>query len=322
MQRTPLRRTHPPGGVQHDPRQHKLRLCKPGGVPAAINQFMNISCATDQIDSLTVRQKYRDLAVRPQLHVILQGGPGSLKSTILEEVGAIHNVTPYSYVTYAAMIGSIDPINGDLIPGLVWQTRKKPLLLDEFRTGERGDTGSIDVLLGVLESGRYKRRVGQQTRPFNEEDGDLYYRVKDGEIEVKTRFPCTIATMKNLDKARSEKYRALTQRCIPIRFALEPEELDSILQGKPFYEYRKYDGDREITISRQDYRRILDIAKKFRNVNPKFQEVFARAVGDLCRITAVLGFIDIPLCMLVCHLKADYKIEHALNLVEKATKAF
>ncbi len=128
--------------------------------------------------------------------------------------------------------------------------------------------------------------------------------------------------MKNLDKARSEKYQALTQRCIPLRFALGPEELDSILQGKRFYEYRKYDVDREVRISRQDYRRILEFAKKFRDDNPKFQEVFARAVGDLCRITAVLGFIDVRLCVLVCYLKAGYKIEQALNLVEKATKAY
>lgn len=264
-----------------------------------------------------MREQYRDQPIRAQLHLLLQGGPGSLKSTILEEVGAKHNVTPYSYVTYAAMIGTIDQITGDLIPGLVWQTRKKPLLLDEFRTGERGDTGSIDVLLGVLESGRYKRKVGQRTRPFNEEDEDLFYRVKDGEIEVKTRFPCIIATMKNLDKSRSEKYDALAQRCIPIRFSFTPEELDGIMQGKSFYTTQKYDVPGRIVISRQDYRLILGITRDFRSSNPDFQQVYARAVGDLCRITAILGFIDVPLCRLVCFLKAGYRIEHALPLIKK-----
>lgn len=306
MRRKDLRRTPPRGPIQNKPRP----------VPTAINRLINIACASAQIDSLIVREQYRDQPMRPQLHLLLQSAPGLLKSTILEEVGAKHSVTPYSYVTYAAMIGTIDPISGDLIPGLVWQTRKKPLLLDEFRTGERGDTGSIDVLLGVLESGRYKRKVGQRTRPFNEEDGDLFYRVKDGEIEVKTRFPCIIATMKNLDKCQSVKYEALTQRCILIRFAFTPDELDEIMQGKPFYEYRKYEGD-EVTISRHDYGHMLEIAKKFRFSNPNFQQIFARAVGDLCRITAVLDFIDLPLCQLVCYLKAGYKIEQALSLVEK-----
>lgn len=257
------------------------------------------------------------MPLRPQLHITLQGAPGSLKSTILEEIGTKHGVTPYSYVTYAAMIGTIDPMTSDLIPGLVWQTRRKPLLLDEFRTGERGDTGSIDVLLGVLESGLYKRKVGQRTRPFSEDDGDLYYRVADGEIEVKTRFPCIIATMKNFDKARSEKYQALTQRCIPIRFTLSPTELDDILQGKPFYKYQEYSTPTEAAISRRSYQCIYDIAKAFRDKRPKFLPMFARSVGDLCRITAVLGEIDHELCRLVCYLKFGYGIDQALSLLEK-----
>lgn len=254
--------------------------------------------------------------------MLLQGGPGSLKSTILEEIAAKHGVTPYSYVTYAAMIGTIDPVTGDLIPGLVWQTRRKPLLLDEFRTGERGDTGAIDVLLGALESGLYKRKVGQRSRPLSEDDGDLYYRVKDGDIEVKTRFPCIIATMKNLDKARSEKYQALTQRCIPIRFTLTPEQLDEILQGKPFYQYEKHTTDNDITIPASDYRQLHELAKKFRADYPNFQSVFARALGDLCRIYAIVGYIDIPLSLLVCYLKSGYRIEQALPLAEKNVKAY
>ena len=307
MRRKLLRRTPSGGGVRHKLEQ----------APGAINRLINISCATVSIESLIVRQQYRDLRIRPQLHLILQSGPGSLKTTILEEVGVVHNVTPFSYITYAAAIGSIDSITGDLIPGLVWQTRRRPLLLDEFRSGERGDTGSIDVLLGVLESGLYKRKVGQRTRPFSEEDGDLYYRVKDGEIEVKTRFPCIIATMKNLDMARSEKYQALAQRCIPIRFALTAKDLDEILQGKPFYEHAKYRTEPHITISRHDYHRIHEIARAFRDRNPTFQCVFARAVGDLCRIAAVTGEIDEQLCHLVCHLKLRHPIDQALTLSEK-----
>ena len=215
------------------------------------------------------------------------------------------------------MIGSIDPMTGDLIPGLVWQTRRKPLLLDEFRTGERGDTGSIDVLLGALETGLYKRKVAQRTQVFSEEDGDLYYRVKDGEIEVKTRFSCIIATMKNLDKARSEKYRALAQRCIPIRFTLQPEDLDNILNGKTFYHYHKYDTPRCPVITSAQYKQILRVAKNVRSKNPAFYSEYARAVGDLCRITAVLGHIDLDLLHLVCWLKAGFPLEQALKKTSK-----
>jgi hypothetical protein len=305
LKQTALRRTPP-----RRPVRHKL-----SDVCSTINRLVNIACASAKIDTLLVRQQYRDHYERPVLHVILQSGPGSLKSTILEQIGQKHNVTPYSYVTYAAMIGSIDPLTGELIPGLVWPSRKRPLLLDEFRTGERGDTGSIDVLLGVLETGLYKRKVAQRTRPFEERDGDLYYRVRDGEIEVKTRFPCIIATMKNLDKARSVKYPALIQRAIPIRFALQPEEIDQILEGKPFYEYQDYDVDQTVLISRRESRSILEIARQFRIGHPEFQVVFARAVGDLTRMTAVLGGIDVWLCRLVCFLKDGYRIDQALQLV-------
>jgi hypothetical protein len=215
------------------------------------------------------------------------------------------------------MIGSIDAITGEPIQGLVWQTRNKPLLLDEFRTGERGDTGSIDVLLGVLETGLYKRKVSQRTHPFDDQDGDLYYRVKDGEIEVKTRFPCIIATMKDLDKVRSDKFRALAQRCIILKFTLTPDELDGILQGQPFYTYKTYDVDDETTISKRDYQHILDVTKKFRANHSSFQSVYARAVGDLCRMTAVLGDIDEKLCLLVCHLKLGYRVGQALTLTQR-----
>ena len=316
MRRTGLRRTHLRGDVQRNHEHHKSNVCD------TINDLINICCATAGTDTLTLRQQYRDITLRAQLNLILQSGPGSLKSTMLEEIATKHTVTPYSYVTYAAMIGTIDQTTGDLIPGLVWQTRRKPLLLDEFRTGERGDTGSIDVLLGVLESGLYKRKVGQKTRPYSQEDGDLYYRVKDGEIEVKTRFPCIIATMKNLDKMRSEKYEALAQRCIPARFSLTPEELDDILEGKRFYEYRKYDVGPNLVLSRRDYSDICSVAKKFRAENLSFQAVYARAVGDLCRIAAVLGFIDVRLSLLVCYLKSGYKIDQALDLTEKNVREY
>jgi hypothetical protein len=313
LRRTPLQRTPPPGGVQHNPRQHKW-----DSVPEAINLFSNISCSTASIDSLTVHQPYRRIQIRPQIHVLLQSAPGSLKSTVLEEIASRHGVSPYSYVTYAAMIGSIDPMTADLIPGLVWQTRRKPLLLDEFRTGERGDTGSIDVLLGTLETGLYKRKVSQRTEVLSEEDGDLYYRVKDGEIEVKTRFSCIIATMKNLDKARSEKYRALVQRCIPIRFALQPEDLDNILNGKTFYHYHKYDAPNNPVIARAQYKQILRVAKDVRTRFPTFHSEYARAVGDTCRITAVLGYVDCDLLHLVCWVKAGLSLDQALQKTRKA----
>jgi hypothetical protein len=251
--------------------------------------------------------------MRPQLHVLLQSRPGALKTTILEEIGHAHGVTAYSYATYAAMIGTIDRLTGQIVPGIVWETRKKPLLLDEFRTGERGDAGSTDVLLGVLESGHYKRKIAIPCQAFEERDGPLYYRTKNGEIEVQTRFPCIVATMRNLDMSRSDKVKALLARLLPIRYDLPDEIIDAALQGSTLYAPIKLTPPKETTIKRRDYQTVIRVASEIRSDNSGFRDNYSRAVGDLCRIFAVLGHHDLELYRLVCYLRVGYHIEDALK---------
>jgi len=285
-----------------------------------MNRILNVSCATANIETLTVKEQLKTQQFRPQLHVFLQSKPGALKTTILEEIGHTHGVTPYSYATYAAMIGSTDRTTGQFIPGLAWETRRKPLLLDEFRTGERGDAGATDVLLGVLESGHYKRKIALSTGYLEEKDGLLFYRAQNGEIEVQTRFPCIIATMKNLEKNRSEKISALVQRCIPIRYDLPDEVVDAVLQGSTLYRHQKLNPPRTAFINRRDYGRIIAIAQEARSESRTFRESYARTVGDLCRIFAVLGHHDPQLYRLVCYLKAGYYIDKAIELTEEETR--
>ena len=301
-----MRRTHTAVHVRH----------KSHPILDAINRILNIACSSANIETLLVKEQLKTQQFRPQLHVLLQSRPGALKTTILEEIGRAYNVTPYSYATYAAMIGSIDRTTGQSIPGLVWETRKKPLLLDEFRTGERGDAGAIDVLLGVLETGHYKRKIAVPCRSIKERDGPLFYRVEDGEIEVQTRFPCIIATMKNLDMARSEKIRALVQRCIPIRYDLPDEVVDATLQGSTLYHSERHNPPSEVVINRRDYRTIIELAREIRSSDQRFREAYARSVGDLCRIFAVLTHHDKKLYRFVCYLKSGYYIEKAIELAE------
>jgi hypothetical protein len=276
-----------------------------------------LACASARIDKLDVKERLGTKQIRPQIHVLLQSKPGTLKTTILEEIGYAYNETPYSFITYAGTIGSIDRTTGRVIPGVVWENRRKPLLLDEFRTGERGDAGAVDVLLGVLESGMYKRKIGIPCMPLEEKDGDLYYRVVDGEIGVRTRFPCIIATMRNLDLARSEKLRALIQRCIPIRYDLPDEDVDRTLQGFRLYHPEKIETSQNVVVSRTSYQKIINLAREIRSTQPRFREVYARAVGDLCRIFAVQGRHDMWLYRLVCYLKTGYYVDKAIELAEE-----
>lgn len=285
-----------------------------------INRILNIACASSTIITLQVKEKFKTQPIRPQLHVLLQSRPGALKTTILEEIGHAYNVTPYSYVTHAAMIGSIDRTTGQVIPGVVWESRKRPLLLDEFRSGERGDAGAIDVLLGVLESGHYKRKIAILGQNFEDADGALYFRVKNGEIEVQTRFPCIIATMKNLDMSRSDKVRALLTRCIPVRYDLPDDVVDAALQGSQIYHLHKLNPAREVIINQRDYDIAIHTAREIRAIKRGFKENYTRAVGDLCRIFAVLGRHDLELYRLVCYLRAGCYIEEAIRLSKENEK--
>ncbi len=258
---------------------------------------------------------------RPQLHAILRSRPGQFKSTILEAIGDVYKVKPFSEITFPSAIGTVSQASGKLLPGLVWLNRNNLLLIDEFKTGERGDQAAVDVLLGTMETGYYKRKIGIPTPYYFEqdvEDPNLTYRVQDGTFEVQTRFSAIIATMKNWDKARSGKYAALTQRCIPIRYNLDDDSIDAVLDGKLSpYIYFKLNPPKEAHVGRKHYRKIREIAARVRDNSEDFREVYPRAIGDLCRVFAVIGRFDPQLFRLVCYLKAGLPVEEALKESEK-----
>jgi hypothetical protein len=281
--------------------------------------LVSIAAASTKVQTLEVHQGKTLQPHRPQLNIILRSEPGSFKSTILREVGQHYNMLPYSNVTYPAMIGTIDQNSKELVPGLVWQCRKKPLLLDEFRTGERGDSTAVDVLLGVMEQGYYKRKIGLLSHPCSETEGPLFYRAENGEIEVKTQLSAIIATMKNWDMARSGKYAALTQRCIPIRYSLDDTAVDSVLDGVPVFEHHAFSPNLLVRIARKNFLKIRAVAAEVRETQPPkkdFRHVYARAIGDLCRIFAVTERFDARLFRLVCYLKAGLSLEQALTELE------
>lgn len=310
-----MRRTSPTGRVHH--KSHRPTYIANSRTLEIVSALVSITCATSSIETLQFKQPRRLQDLRPQLHLILRSEPGSFKSTILEAVGKRYGVTPYSNVTHPAMIGTIDQLTGRLLPGLVWQTRNKPLLLDEFKTGERGDSAAVDVLLGAMETGHYKRKIGLRSEDYHEEDGSLFYRVHNGEIEVKTRFSTVIATMKNWDMNRSGKYEALAQRCIPIRYTLDNSTIDAVLDGAAVYTHHDYHPPQQATIGRRDFLKIRELASKVRKEKEDIRPVYTRAIGDLCRILAVTGEFDSDLFRLVCYLKARLPLQQALRVSQE-----
>jgi hypothetical protein len=106
-----------------------------------------------------------------------------------------------------------------------------------------------------------------------------------------------------------------TQRCVPIRYKLGDSAVDAILDGTPVFRHYQFTPKPHVRISRKDFLRIRKVAAEVRENPPKqdFRPVYARAIGDLCRIYAVTGLFDERFFRVVCHLKAGLELEQALE---------
>lgn len=163
-------------------------------------------------------------------------------------------------------------------------------------------------MLQLFEDQHYSRKIASYSTELNEIEDDLFFKVKDGNIELKTRFVAIIATMKNINKAREYTFRALLSRTVPIRYEMSKEEIDQILDGKILFKKEEYNVKPEVTIKTEDYnhiRKILD--DEIHNSKSKsIEQILARTVGDCVRIFAVLGKHDDELYRDVLKLKHTF----------------
>ncbi|MFH1327345.1 MAG: hypothetical protein ABIH76_00610 [Candidatus Bathyarchaeota archaeon] len=270
-----------------------------------LRKLINISASSLKIHKLTVTEPYRQYNLRPQVHLFISAPYGEFKSTLLSEVQENYPSKLYTHLTFPSLIGSIDKSTKQVIPAAAWEACNKLLLLDEF-TATRPSLVT-ETLLQLLEGQSYSRKIAVWSPVQNNENGDLYFRVKDGSLEVKTRFAAIIATMKNIKKSSEYTFKALLSRCVPFRYELSKAELDQVLDGMCLFEKQEYETPEEITISIEDYKHIRkmldDEASKSRR---DIRGIFARCVGDCCRVFAVLGAYDDELYREILRLKASY----------------
>jgi len=194
-----------------------------------------------------------------------------------------------------------------IIPAAAWEARNKLLILDEYTSTRPSQVGVI--LLQLLEDQSYSRKIALYSADHEEIDGDLCFRVKNGNIELKTRFSCIIATMKNPRKAREYSFKALLSRTVPLRYNLSKKELDEILDGKPLFRLMQFQTSDETNIELEDYEHIREVISEtyegLKEKRAKLDEIYLRAVGDCCRIFAVLGYHDDKLYRKIFELKAS-----------------
>jgi len=267
-----------------------------------ISKLVNISCASIKIKELILKEPHGDFSLRPQMHFIILSEPGNIKSTVISEIARVHNITPYASVTFPGLVGTVYKTGKKPITGCAWESRNKIMLLDEFNPKEE----TMIALLRVLEDQQYKRQLGtgKETKT-NLHDDDLYYMVKNGVIELKTRTSCVLGSMMYLEYSTRKSTQALLTRCVPYRFKPTIEELREISMGKKLYTHDNInpiftENDKHcIVIQENDYVSIVDFVMKEKVDN----QIFMRAIGDCCRCFAVLGKHDYDLYNIICKLK-------------------
>ena len=224
--------------------------------------------------------------LRPQIHILLQSKKGSFKSTILRQIGKDREMPVFTDVTFPSLVGSIDKETKQILPAGAWLCRNNTLLIDEWADNfER--KAVINALLQLTEGGEYARSISRFSMPSEENDSDLFFKVKNGQIRVKTKFSLILATMHNLLRSSNDETQALISRAIPYSFQLSQEELDSIVSGNPLLILKPKKKVKEnVKIKYADFKRLLEISHGAK------ETIFSRTFGDLCRCFAIYGWND------------------------------
>ncbi len=265
-----------------------------------ISDLVSLSMATAKIKKLTLHEPKRDICIRPQLHVILQSRFGSCKSTILSEIAKSYEpaLNIYTNLTMPSLTGTIDSQTKQIIPPVSWDARNSTLLLDEFKYKEKSDL--IDALLMILENQAYGRRFGLFSMSSNKKDGDLYFRVKRGEIMMKTRFNMILATMRALNRTRDIPLQALVSRGVLYHFTLTRKELNKIARGEKILSITLHDVKEEIEINKHVYMKIV----RFVDKSGVSDSHYLRCINDCCRSYAVLN--DFKMMKLITTLHKNF----------------
>jgi len=250
--------------------------------PDEMSMLINTSVTTARLKSLETPRDF----IRPQMHLILEGEIGVGKSTVLRKVCDEHNMIMHSGFSAATLMGTIDNTTKQFIPPTTWLARNSILPVDEFYASN-SQKKHLNALLTCLEDQQYQRSVGNWAPDMEERDGDLYLKIEDSKIKVKTRFVFMATTMMNLDRTQMRELKALASRCVRIPFYPSRNELKEMARGKKVYYYEPYDLESdEAVVPKEDYEKILELVESYELQN----HLYFRTISDCCRIYAVHGF--------------------------------
>jgi len=281
---------------------------------AKLSTLVNLALRSLRIRKISIEQDsgvYEKM--RTTINLLWVGRSGSCKSTMLQQIADAFPSNPrpkvFTNMTGAGLVGTIE--DGEFITGAAWECLNKPLLIDEFKIDvNKAMLGSLDGLLQILEQGTYDKKIGKRCSRFEKKDGKYYCIADNGMISVKTRLCGIVATMRKLEASGSVATDALLSRCIPFYWTPSVNELQMIANGIPVYNAINpkilKEKVRDVTISCEDYRHINNFVFAY-GLDPN---LILRALGDCCRVFAIIGRHNDEFYKLICDLKQDFQIRH------------
>jgi len=260
--------------------------------PQEISLVINIALATRKIRKLTT---FPGKKIRCDLHILFQGAIGSGKSTLLYEIGKHLKVMPQTSLTKATILGSIDKTTGTVTLPTVWRLKLSTLLIDEIHinNSNKGMIEVMDAFLSLMEFGEYEKAIGYRCNNLIEEDDKnfgLYLKVENNIIKCKTRFIFFGNTMYNMRDTRSTQLQAFATRCLIIPYYPNDNETYDALDGKELFHFKDLKVKKQdVKITKKQHEQIKLFMREKKIHGTRLRRFF----GDLCRITAVLGKIDL-----------------------------
>jgi len=250
--------------------------------------LINIAVATAKIEEIKI--PYSPYKIRPFMHCIICGLIGTGKSTILNKICDKTGTFPQFNLTSATLLGTVDKTTGIPTVPAVWEARNSVLGIDEFKVS-KGDSNRshLNNFLSILESPKYVRKIGYRCNDFEEKDGDLFCKIKDGKIMVNSRFVMIASTMMRLDRPqRMIELVALKSRCLIIPHYPSLSDIKDKLHGIEHYKYKEYIVKKKCVINKTKYNKIVDLVMDSKlNI-----EDCLRTVGDICRAYAIVKWND------------------------------
>ncbi|HUV85298.1 MAG TPA: hypothetical protein VMV86_06270 [Methanosarcinales archaeon] len=250
-------------------------------------KLLNIAIATAKLKEL--RTPYAK--IRPSLHTVLIGKPGTLKSSILYEICDKLKTTPHFNLTAANIVGSVDSSTGEPMLPAIWEARDSILAIDDFNVDKDHPAvrNGLRILLSVLENPEYQKKISYRVNDYSKKTKGLYCIMKNGTIKVKTRFVLVANTMNELHKPQKMvELEALRTRCLTIPYYPSIDETIEFIQGKNRFEYEDYPMESKVKVPLNVFNKIIELVK----TNKVIQTDFVRTIGDCCRVYAVVGDDD------------------------------